>query len=74
MIVSAIVRGGNKMKCDCGTFLTKINDESYKILWCKNCGSILIKYFLEDNFRQIMKPLLYTEYCTSKQNKVVNDE
>ncbi len=44
------------MKCDCGKFFTKINDESLKILWCKYCGSIQIRHFAEDEFRPIMKP------------------
>ena len=44
------------MKCNCGTFFTKINDESQKILWCKTCGSIRIRHFDEDKYRPIMSP------------------
>jgi hypothetical protein len=58
------------MKCTCGTFFTKINDESQKILWCKNCGSIQIRHFAEDKFMPIVYPQNFLN-AQSKDTKTI---
>lgn len=45
-----------ELRCDCGGDFVVINDESQKILWCQNCGSIKIKYFTEKDFKPVLVP------------------
>lgn len=44
------------MECSCGNDFTMIADETIRVDWCSNCGSIRVKHVTEEDYSDIKSP------------------